>query len=205
MADGPERRFPTASDDLALVQRVRRGDAAALPLLADRLRCVSRALQLLDRRNGSVLGPEELADLAQDVLVVVWRKLAEFEGRCPLEGWVYGMCALEYQNALRRQLRLRREAHAIVLQSGAPEHAALDPDPWAFEEVYDGLERIGREEAQVIRLKHFAGRTFDEIGRELRLSPNTIKTRYYRGLLELRERLEALDRERLDREGKGRA
>jgi len=52
------------------------------------------------------------------------------------------------------------------------------------------LRRIGREEAQVIRLKHFEGRTFIEIGRSLGISPNTAKARYYRGINELRPLLE---------------
>jgi RNA polymerase sigma-70 factor (ECF subfamily) len=188
MADGPERR--DASDDLALVRRVLRGDRGELALLAERLRCIPRALQLLDRRNGRLLGPEELADLVQDVLVLAWRKLGEYEGLSSLEGWAYGMCALEYRNALRRGRRLRQEARAIASRAGAPVEAARDPDPWAFEEVHEGLRRIGREEAQVIRLKHFEGRTFEEIGRGLGLSPNTVKTRYYRGLQELRALLE---------------
>ena len=59
------------------------------------------------------------------------------------------------------------------------------------EEVHEGLRKIGREEAEVIRLKHFEGQTFEEISRHLGLSPNTVKTRYYRGLEELRPLLTA--------------
>lgn len=199
MADGSERRSPSAPHDLELVQRVLRGEASGLAQLAERLLGIPRALQLLDQKNGRQLGREELADLAQDVLVVAWRKLDEYEGNSALEGWVYGMCALEYRSALRRQRRLEGEASAIVSRTGAPEHAALDPDPWEYEDVYEGLCRIGREEAQVIRLKHFAGKTFEEIGRKLGLSANTVKTRYYRGLLELRALLEAPERKGGDR------
>jgi RNA polymerase sigma-70 factor (ECF subfamily) len=190
MADGSERRTPSATDDLALVQRILRGERAVLSSLGERLRCIPRALQLLDQRHGRLLGPEELADLAQDVLVVAWRKLREYEGLSPLEGWAYGICALEYRNALRRGRRLRQEARVIASRAGPPDEAAHDPDPWAFEEVHEGLRKIGREQAQVIRLKHFEGQTFEEIGRRLGLSPNTVKTRYYRGLEELRPLLE---------------
>jgi RNA polymerase sigma-70 factor (ECF subfamily) len=194
MADATERRTPSADEDLALVRRILRGDRSELPSLAERLRCIPRTLQLLDQKGGRALGPEELADLAQDVLVVAWRKLREFEGLSALEGWAYGICVLEYRNALRRGRRQRQEARSIASRAGAPHEAALDPDPWAFEEVHEGLRRIGREEAQVIRLKHFEGRTFEEIGRRLGLSSNTVKTRYYRGLEELRPLIEARER-----------
>src|SRR5262245_15829783 len=177
--------------DLELVRSVLAGQRAELPRLADRLTCLARLLQLLDRRHGHALGPEELADLAQDVLVLVWRKLSEYEGLAPLEGWTYGICLFEYRNALRRKRRLAEEARVIAARSGARALEERDPDPWAFEEVHEALRRIGREEARVIRLKHFEGRTFEEIGVALGQSPNTVKARYYRGLEELRPLMEA--------------
>jgi len=190
MADGSERRTPSAHEDVALVRRILAGNRDELSTLAERLRCIPRTLALLDQKNGRVLGAEELADLAQDVLVVAWRKLREYEGLSPLEGWAYGICVLEYQNAQRRGRKLRHEGRVLASRVDTAD-AARDPDPWAFEEVHEGLNRIGREEAQVIRLKHFEGRTFDEIGQRLGISPNTVKTRYYRGLAELRPLLEA--------------
>lgn len=186
-------REPTpsgATTDLALVGRVLAGQRAELPLLAARLGCIVRSLHRLDQRHGRPLGADALSDLAQDVLVLVWRKLGEYEGLAPLEGWTYGMCLLEYRNALRRQRRLAQEAQVIAARTGACELEERDPDPWAFEEVHDGLRRIGRDEARVIRLKHFEGRTFEEIGQALGLSPNTVKARYYRGLEELRPLLQ---------------
>jgi RNA polymerase sigma-70 factor (ECF subfamily) len=188
MADGSDR--PEASDDLVLARCAVRGDRAAIAQLSERLRHVPRALRVLDHRNGNLLRQEELADLVQDVLVLIWRKLSEYEPLSPLEGWAYGICVLEYRNAVRRGRRQRQEAHAIASHGAAPAAAAHDPDPWAFEELHESLRRIGRVEAKVIRLKHFEGHTFDEIGRQLGLSPNTVKTRYYRGLKELRPLLE---------------
>lgn len=187
MVDG--QRTSAASDDHALVRSVLAGNRAELPRLAERMACVPRLLRLLDQRRGGALGVEERADLAQDVTVRIWRKLEEYEGSAPFEGWVWGFCLLEYQNAVRRKSRLRHETEvAARLERG--EGVALDPDPWAHEDVHAGLRRIGREEARVIQLKHFEGLTFEEIGLALDLSPNTVKARYYRGLRELRPLLD---------------
>lgn len=190
MVNGHERRAHSADSDLALVHRVLAGSHGALPLLAERLRCVARTAQLLDQKQGYPLGSEGLGDLTQDVLVLTWRKLGEFEGLSTLEGWIYGICLLEHQNAVRRKRRLREEAQVLAAHSRARPAAALDPDPWAFEEVHAALRRIGRGEARIIRLKHFEGHSFEEIARALGLSPNTVKARYYRGLGELRPLLE---------------
>ncbi len=186
MAESSERKTPSGADDHALVQRLLRGERVELPLLAARLRCVPRALELLNARAGRPLGPEELADLAQDVLVVAWRKLVQYEGLAPLEGWAWGICVLGYRNAVRRRRRMRQEASALASLGGALGDSTRDADPWAFEDVHEGLQRIGREEARVIRLKHFDGLTFEEIARALDISPSTAKARYYRGLEELR-------------------
>jgi RNA polymerase sigma factor (sigma-70 family) len=64
-----------------------------------------------------------------------------------------------------------------------------------YEDVYSGLEKLGEDHAQIIRLKHFSQMTFEEIARRLRVSANTVKTRYYRGLIKLRE---FLDPDRLE-------
>src|SRR6185503_13323811 len=121
MSEGPERPMSSATEDLALVQRILRGSPSELPRLAARLRFILRALRYLDRKRGGLVGSQELLDLAQDVLVLVWRKLPEYEGLSALEGWVYGICVLEYQNALRKKERLVREPQEIVNRSGAPD------------------------------------------------------------------------------------
>lgn len=186
MVEGTQLRAPDAAADLVLVRRILGGARDDLPALAERLRCIPRMLQILDWRRGRTLGAEELADLAQDVLVLAWRKLGEYEGNAALEGWLYGICALEHRSWLRRQRRVREEARALAARAGTHEEAVRDADPWDFEDVHANLRRIGREGAEVIRLKHFEGLTFDEIGAALGLSPNTVKARYYRGLEELR-------------------
>jgi RNA polymerase sigma factor (sigma-70 family) len=47
------------------------------------------------------------------------------------------------------------------------------------------LETLGGQEAELLRLKHFEGMTFQQIGQHLSLSPNTAKAVYYRGLRRL--------------------
>ena len=57
------------------------------------------------------------------------------------------------------------------------------------EVVHAALARLPADEAMVMRLKHFEGLTFDEIGTRQAISPNTVKTRYYRALAAMRAQL----------------
>lgn len=175
---------PDPHADLDLVRRALQRDRKSLQELAARLRCVPRLLTVRNARLGGAFRPEELADVSQDVLLIVWQKLKEYRGFSALDGWVYRISRYEYMNALRR---LRGRTDSL-------DELALDPsqesNPWEFEDVHRGLERIGEKEAEVIRLKHFEELTFEEIGARLGVSPNTVKARYYRGLRALEPLLE---------------
>jgi RNA polymerase sigma-70 factor (ECF subfamily) len=174
-------------EDLLLVRTVLARDAFALDRLAMRWRCIPRFCVALNEELGGELLDTDLADLAQDVLVLAWRKLATFNGESSLETWCYGITRYEIRNALRAHRRRKRGT--------APEIGLLarvaDPRPerpWRFLEedvIRDALESLTPDEADVVRSKHFDDLTFDEIGARLGISPNTAKTRYYRGLLRL--------------------
>ena len=171
--------LPDPHADLDLVRRALQGDRSGLQELALRLRCVPRLLAVRNARVGGPLPPPDLADLSQEVLLIVWRKLEEYRGYSALEFWLYRISLYEYMNALRRLRRLRGRTDSL-------DELALDPsqesNPWEFEDVHRGLERIADKEAETIRLKHFEELTFEEIGARLGISPNTAKARYYRGL-----------------------
>lgn len=172
------------SADLDLVREARAGRRDAVDRFVTRMSCVPRMLARQNQRIGRALPPAELADLTQDVLVVIWKKLEGYEGRSSLETWAFRVCRLELMNGLRRTRRLPRS-----LGEGAGDDRE-EPAPHSHgeaEAALAGLERLGPPGSDVIRLKHFDQLTFDQIAARLGISPNTAKTQYYRGLLRLRE------------------
>ncbi|MEM7204871.1 MAG: sigma-70 family RNA polymerase sigma factor [Planctomycetota bacterium] len=158
------------------------GDPQSLDEIERRLRCVPRILTALNGRRGRPLAHHDLADVIQDTLVLILRKLPDYEPRAPLEGWLYRVCCLEFANALRRSGKRR---------PGAP---LEDPDAVAtvdverLDEVHLALGELGGLEEDVIRGKHFEGWTFVEMASHFGESENTVKTRYYRAMKKL-ERL----------------
>lgn len=179
-----ERRRLNA--DLELVRRALQGAPRDLDELVERLRCIPRVLAARNRRMGNRLSPEDVADLAQDTFGTVWKKLDTFRGEAPLEAWIHPFCVLTLMNFVRRQAYRDTDelfdVHAARAERGVER---LDD-----ELVHDALDRVPADEARILRLKHFEDLSFPQIGERLGISPNTAKTRHYRGLDRLRRLLE---------------
>ncbi len=182
----PTGRIPSHEDDLALARAVRAREPAALERFVRRMGCVPRMLRRQNGRLGGPLDGDDVDDLTQDVLVVIWRKLDLFEGRSTLETWVYRICRLELMNGIRRK---RRRPDLMDDAERTPDDATAEPEDDA-EAALRGLERLGPPASDVIRWKHFEALTFDEIAHRLGVSSNTVKTWYYRGICRLRDQLE---------------
>lgn len=162
------------------------GDPAGVAELITRLQCVPRFAAVCNRSLGGHLDRQGLEDVVQDVLATVWAKLAEFRGDASLDTWSFRITDLTVRNAVRK-VQKRRSA-AEVPELGAPNPGLAGVD--AAEQVAVAMANLPPEEAIVLRLKHYEELTFDEIGRTLGLSPNTVKTRYYRALTTMREQMQ---------------
>ena len=177
------------AEDLDLVRRYLAGEAAARHRVAERLASMPGILVAAHRRMGSPLSRGELDDLAQDSVVRVLEKLPTFAGLATIETWAFRICHWELMNRRRRKQR-RREGQQPSADE-VPEPVAPSAVP---PEEYDHLDRalteLGPPAEDIIRLKHFRGLTFEQIAETLDLSPSTAKTRYYRGMRWLRDRLQ---------------
>ena len=57
------------------------------------------------------------------------------------------------------------------------------------DQVQRAIDDLDPKVAETVRLKHYGGLTFEEIGERMRCSANTAKTRYYRCLTHLARNL----------------
>lgn len=183
VAPGEDRRLA----DLELVRATLAGDPRARAAFAERMEVVPRLLAIANARMGRPLSTHDLSDLAQDTLIRIWRKLATYEGRATLAVWAHRFCYLELMNALRA--RSRRSQVSRSLETLVPSPPPSQASPLEYEQVELALEQLGPPRADVIRLKHYEGLTFAEIGERLSMPTGTAKTLYYRGLRWLRGKL----------------
>ncbi len=186
---------PAAAADLELTRAALRGERPALRSFLERMRCVPRVLAVKNRDYGRALDDAELEDLVQNTLMAVWRKLHLFDGRARLETWVYRFCVIELLRRLRALQRAPASLDELERQGAGPD-ARQDAQAAANveadidrEHVHASLEHLHPVDASILRLKHFEECTFVEVGRRLALPTATAKTRYYRALERLRQRL----------------
>ncbi|HED65277.1 MAG TPA: sigma-70 family RNA polymerase sigma factor [Planctomycetes bacterium] len=184
--DGAGGRTPRTrrEQDLRLVRDLLEGSMEARARFSQRMQCIPRILSAKNARIGSPLQPSELDDVAQDTLVAVWKRLPSFRGLSALETWVYRFCHLTLLKSLEAHRRAPRTEQGAEETPWVPERREE-----RFAEVYRALDRLPEDEGELVRLKHFEDLSFPEIGERLGLSPNTAKTRYYRGLARLRDLL----------------
>jgi RNA polymerase sigma-70 factor (ECF subfamily) len=173
------------------VAAVLRGEQEAIVVFETRIRCIPRIMGALNARRGRPFREHDLADLAQNTIVIALRKLPEYKPLAPVESWLYRLCCNEFLNALRQRERDRR----VVNDSDEVDSFAGNSTERAttHDEVHLALERLGGLEAETIRLKHFDGLTFVEIAARMGTPENTVKTRYYRGLARLEQLLTRIE------------
>lgn len=175
--------------DLELVRRALEGDSAAVEALVARLACVPPILRAKNHQLGSPFDAEGVEEIVQETLLALWSKLPAYQGRAKLETWAYGFCTNQLWKALERRSRSAR----IELSNSEPAagNDVSDGPPISAPEIEHSLERLSPETADVIRSHHFEQLSFEDIARRDRTPLNTVKARYYRGLVRLRALLAA--------------
>ena len=177
--------------DEELVEACQAGEASAFDVLVARWE---------DKIRGAAyrfLGSEEEAkDVAQEAFLKAYRALGSFKREARFSSWLYQIAT----NLCRDRLRRRRTRAAVSLQELEETGPVIvETRPGAHEQLQQlDLARLVRravhalpeEQREVVILKEYEGLTFVEIAQALDVPVSTVKTRLYRGLGQLRLRLE---------------
>ena len=177
--------------DEELIEACRAGETSAFDVLVARWE---------DKIRGAawrVLSSEEEArEVTHEAFVKAYGALAGFKSEARFSSWLYQIAL----NLCRDRLR-RRKTRATVsleeLEENGPVLAARGPgaqeqlirDDLASA-VRRAIEHLPAEQREVVILKEYQGLTFLEIAQALDVPVSTVKTRLYRGLGQLRMRLE---------------
>ena len=161
-------------------------DRAAFAALFDHF--APRIKGFLIRAGTPPAGAEELA---QEALLTVWRKAAQFDrSRAGAAAWIY---------TIARNLRIdgaRRAQRGRLLDIEAIEDAEQPAPPDALllasereQRVRAAMENLSDDQIRVVRLSFFEGKPHADIAAELELPLGTVKSRIRLAMNRLRELL----------------
>jgi RNA polymerase sigma-70 factor (ECF subfamily) len=164
---------------------LQRDDPAACELLWDRY-----ANDLLAFLQAVLCSRHDAEDVLQMVFVRIVRKRRHLAAARCLDAYVHRIARNEATSFLRRRRNRSCE---------------LDAEPWLMpaetddrqielaEELRVALAQLPQVQREVVILKVYRERTFQEIAAMLELSPNTVASRYRYGLEKLRALLKDLE------------
>lgn len=132
-------------------------------------------------------------ELAQETLLLVWRKAAQFDpATAGVSAWVFTIARNLRIDAARRDRLAEAEATADPLADAPmppPPEQLLDTARRA-ERLREAVARLPSEQAEVIRLSFFDERPHAEIERALGIPLGTVKSRLRLAMTRLRAMLD---------------
>jgi RNA polymerase sigma-70 factor (ECF subfamily) len=183
--------------DEATIAQVRQGDTVAFRVLVERH---SRAIfRLAYRMTGN---EQDAEDVVQETFLKAFRQIHRFELRSSFKTWLYRIAV----NCSTDVLRQRPRMATVVALEAAPdedrpgETVAADrpsPDQLVFgteiqRKVASALDGLSHAERAAFILRHYEGRSIDEIGKTLGLRTSATKHSVFRAVRKLRVALEVL-------------
>jgi RNA polymerase sigma-70 factor, ECF subfamily len=180
-----------------LIGRMRAGDGSAVSDLAATYGPRIQQLAFRYLKNW-----EDAEEVAQDVLMKVFRKIDAFRGDAALSSWIY---RITFNTAMSR-LRTARFSRPSEVQTAEIEIDANDPmrpEPadWASladdqvmraemrKRLIDALTQLPTVYRVPVVLRDIHGLSTEEASAILRVKPQTLKSRLHRGRLILRKHL----------------
>jgi RNA polymerase sigma-70 factor (ECF subfamily) len=174
-------------DDLALIKRIVRGNAAAFATLVERYeqRLFTVAYRVLNHY-------EAAADATQETFLNIYQALAKFNGESEFSTWAY---RIAFNTAISHKRRLKRTQSLDQLQENLGHDIASEATrPGAGLErgedqhqLQAALAKLSEEHQTVLILKDLEGWKYEEIAELTGLPIGTVRSRIHRARLELRQ------------------
>jgi RNA polymerase sigma-70 factor (ECF subfamily) len=163
-----------------------RGDRAAFAALFEFY--APRVKTMLMRMGVSAAMAE---DVAQDTLLAVWRKAAQYDPeRAAASAWVYTIARNLRIDRLRRDTRSKLFELYETIEPEEPERPDHPLDAAQSEAlVRAALGELPEEQVQVVQLSFFEGRAHGDIAQSLGLPLGTVKSRLRLAMNRLRNLL----------------
>lgn len=172
-------------DDAAIVVSIARGDRESLAALYDRYAAVMLAL------GTRILGASrEAEDVLHDVFVEVWKRAGDYDpSRGRVKAWLF--VRMRSRCIDRKRLTWNQRTQALDERDDArPPTAEAQTLAADSDRLRAAISALPPEQAMVILLGYFEGRSCREISEHLHLPVGTVKSRLASAMRKLRDRLD---------------
>jgi RNA polymerase sigma factor (sigma-70 family) len=176
--------------DKEIIKRVLVGEQASFAQLVHRYQSYvfTLVLRFTDNR-------EDAEEISQDVFVKAYRSLADFRGDAKFSTWLYTIVRTSCITFLRKKrletTSLDNERTSMQVesrQSGFTANAIERKSKHAM--VNAAIRMLSPDDSQILTLFYKGEQSLEEIGRVMRLDPNTIKVKLHRARNRLKEKME---------------
>lgn len=167
-----------------MIERLRMGDIDAFEVFYKAYRTRLRGFIL------KIVSREEVVDeIFDDVMMIVWTKIKDFEGRSKLSTWVF---SIAYRRALKeRNLKIEVELpNEIEEPDTTPNNAQRGVEVSSIKErIRAAVGKLPASQESVVRLAYFEGLSYRDIGEIMGCPEDTVKTRMFHARRKLKAAL----------------
>ena len=183
--------------DTAAVAQARAGDTGAFRVLVER-----HSRQLFRLAYRMTAHQQDAEDVVQETFLRAYRQLGKFDCRASFSTWIYRIaanCSLDLMRARKRRSEQaapgdkdssRDPLQSLPDRAPAPDRLALSRE--VERAVAGALDGLSDMERTAFVLRHYEGRSIDEISQTLGVAPNAAKHSIFRAVQKLRRALEPL-------------
>lgn len=124
--------------------------------------------------------PADVPDVCQDVFVVVYKRLADYDGRASLRSWIYGICARIAADHRRRRASRRERAEDPFPEPALSPHQEDDVERRRAEALlHETLAALDEEKRAVFVLFELEEFSMSEVAAALGCPLQTAYSRLY--------------------------
>lgn len=189
-APKPVAKPAEAESDRALLQRVARGDKAAMRRLYLRHH---DALQAFVCQRCDDPGLAE--DVVQETMLAVWLQAGRFAGQSTVRTWIFSIARHKLVDRIRRSARLSFTDELPDVTDAGPGPAMQLQAAQIAERVRDCVARLNETHVTVVRLALLEGLAYEDIARIERIPLGTVKSRVHNARKALAQSLGPVARE----------
>lgn len=185
-ADAPSPDLNDATDEALVTAIARSADRTAFRELFQRYAGRIKGFLMKGGARG-----DEAEEIAQDVMVTIWRKAASFDpDKAGAATWIFTIARNRRIDVIRRERRPEPDPEDPLYK---PDDPMTPQQALAGQErdrrVREALDDLSDEQRQIVRLSFFIGLSHGEIAQKLDIPLGTVKSRTRLAFARLRSAL----------------